>query len=257
MWESYQASHGNRQRSQWWSTEVGFQVGLVAITLAIVVLDLYFSYISFAVLFSVPLVLLATRAARLHHIWWYVGLFIIAIYAIYFIKYRVVNQHELDSLFNFRLFNRTFAALTLALLGVGTQAWLYWQHERSLLTYLDKNDEDEVNATAGVVGCIGLGLLITAIDFVSPANFNLPILFAVPLYLVSWLHDRRSLWITAFTLVGLTWVGAFLTPPPTIKGVEMYTIANRIVVTVALFSMAMILNWHIARIKNAEATHVN
>jgi hypothetical protein len=172
------------------------------------------------------------------------------------VKYLVVHPSEPLPVWSYRLFNRTFAALSIALLGVATQAWLYWQHERSLLTYLDQADEDEVNSTAGLVGCIGLGLLIAAIDFVSPANFNLPILFAVPLYLVSWLHDRRSIWIAAAAFVGLTWLGFFVTPPSTVRGLEFTFLVNRAIVSGSLIAMALVLSYQL-RVRPMDKSTAN
>jgi hypothetical protein len=244
---SYQLGGGNPLDGSMWPATSGPKFLAIAVFLALSALDLCLPNISFTVLFAVPLLLLVSRVAKIHHVWWYVALFVLATYMLYFVKYLLIYGRDPSTLWNFRLFNRTFAAVMLALLGIATQAWLYWQHERLLLTYLDQTDEDEVNATAGLVGCIGLGLLITAVDFVSPANFNLPILFAVPIYLVSWLRDRRSLWITALVLIGLTWIGYFLTPPATETGLEPYLMVNRMLVTTTLLLLAGILSWNIRR----------
>lgn len=245
---SYQVSSGEPQ--DWHFGLRSHSVKSIALLgfVALAVLDLSLANINWTALFAVPTLLLASRVSRIRDVWWYVILLVVAIYALYVVKYTLVHKQDIAWLLNYRLFNRTFAAFSIFLLGLATQAWLYWQNERSLLTYLDRSDEDEVNATAGLVGCIGLGLLITAIDFVSPANLNLPILFAVPLYLVSWLRDRRSLWITTILFIALTWVGYFVMFPATVVGIETYLIINRTLVTLALILMAIIMDWQLSRL---------
>lgn len=222
---------------------------LVAIGLFILIaaLDLCWPNVNFSMLFSVPLLLLARASGRVHWIWWYLALLVVSVYSIYFVKYQFIHQQSLPSLWNFRLFNRTFAVIMLTLLGIAAQAWIFWQYERTQLSYLDRSDEDEVNATAGLVGCVGLGLLITAIDFVSPANYNLPILFVVPLYLVSWLRNQRCLWAAAAIFICLTWIGFFLTPSSTVLGFEHYLIINRALVSLALVALSTTLSWLIWR----------
>jgi hypothetical protein len=242
---SCQISNGISRHGGVWQSENLSKLIAVAGIIAIAAVDLWLPQVSVAILFSVPLVILAGRNAKTQHIWWYIAFFVAVTYGIYFAKYLLVHSDDAALVWSFRLFNRTFLAITLALLGIAAQAWLYWQHERSLLTYLDQADEDEVNATAGFVGCIGLALIVTAIDFVMPANFNLSILFAVPLYLVSWLRNRRLIWLTAIVLVGLTWFGYVVTPRPTVPGVEFYTMINRSIVTSAILLLAGVLSWHV------------
>lgn len=209
--------------------------------------DLCLPYVNVSTLLCIPLILLLSQSRRSQHAWFYVATFIAALYLLYFLKYTIIHQQDLGSIVNHRLFNRTFAAIMMALLGVAAQAWHYWQHERSLLTHLDRVEEDEVNATTGIVGCIALGLLITVIDFFAPANLNLPILFAVPLYLVSWLQDRRSIWITAWMLIALTWIGFLVSVNTTDLGMQAYYVVNRSIVSVALLVLAAILTWRLPK----------
>jgi len=246
------AGGGNPHGDLTWVSNRSGKVIVTAVFLVFATLDLCLPNVSFAVLFSVPLLLVIGTGTRVQHVWWYVTIFVLATFSLYFVKYIVIYGDAPETLLNFRLFNRTFVAITLALLGVGAEAWLYWQRERSLLSHTDLTEEDEVNATAGLVGCISIGLLVAAVDFVSPANFNLPILYVVPLYLVSWLVDRKSIWIAAAALVALTWIGYFVTPPSTVLGLDHYFIVNRSLVTLTLMTMAVILDRRIASLQQSN-----
>lgn len=206
-------------------------------------LDLFVKYVNFTVLFCIPLVLLLGSVRNARYVWYYVGLVVVTVYTVYVLKQLILYGRDPSELLSYRIYNRTVAAIMVALLGVVAQAWLYWQHERTLLTYLDQDEEDEVNATAGVIACVGLGLLITAVDLFSPNNFNLPVLSVVPLYLVSWSRSRKALWTTAVTLIALLWFGYSMAPPPIETGYDYYIFINRLLVSLALVMEAGLLTW--------------
>jgi hypothetical protein len=163
------------------------------------------------------------------------------------LKNTAIGGQPVETLISFRLLNRTLVAVMLTLLSVCATAWQFWQYERTTLTSPEKVDEDELNATAGAVGCIGIGLMVIAADLFAPAKLNLPILLLVPLYLVSWQKSRRTLWGTAGLLIAMTWLGYFLSAIPAEPAVAGYLMINRLIVSAAILGAAGILSWRINR----------
>ena len=66
--------------------------------------------------------------------------------------------------------------------------------------------EQEVNATLAMLICALLVALIAVVDYFSPANFNLAILYPIPLFIAAWTGSRRLLWSMLATLLLLTLV---------------------------------------------------
>jgi hypothetical protein len=221
---------------------------------ALVVADLCLPYINISILYAIPFLVAIGASASCQRVWVHAAVFIAGVYLAYAIKYSAVAGLPAEGLLSFRLLNRTFVAIALALLGLCATAWQYWQHERLLLSNSEKGDEDEVNVTAGIIACVGIGLVLAAADLLAPARFNLPILLLVPLYLVSWQENQRSLWGTAAAMILLTWLGYFLLAAPSTAEGARYLTINRLVVSMALAFVAGLLSWRIAGRKMQAAS---
>jgi hypothetical protein len=220
-------------------------LGAYVLFAVLVALDLSLPKVSFAVLFALPLLVLASRTTGVRRIWPHVILLIVAIYASYYIKYRWLLVDEQLPLLSARLFNRTFAAVMLVLLAGTADAWFFWQRERAVLDSLERHDEDEVNSAAALIGCIGLASLVFVLDLICPADINAPIFFIVPLYLSSWVGKRRVLWLTAAAVIVLTLVGYLTSLPPNGTPGSIYLVVNRTMVVAAILIMTTILDFRL------------
>jgi len=223
-------------------------VSAYAFLAAIIALDLSVPKVNFSVLFSVPMLLLVSRTNGLQHVWIHVILVVCVIYASYYAKNRIVSADPEVSLMTFRLFNRTFSALVLAVLCSTAQTWRSWQQERRFLEPEERSEEDEVTSTAALILCVGLGLVITIIDLVIPPNFNMPILFIVPIYLSSWTGKTKTLWLTSGSLVIAAIAGFILGPSLDSGDVSSRNLMlNRTIVVVGILIMTMFLQFNMHR----------
>jgi hypothetical protein len=220
---------------------------LIASFLALVFVDLCLPNINVAILYAIPFLMAVSFARSRQRRWLYAAVYIAAVYLLYILKYAAIGGQPVQALLTFRLLNRTFVAIALALLGLCATAWNLWQRERSFLHLQEKAEEDEVVATAGVIGCIGLGLIVAAAEMFAPAKLNLPILLLVPLYLVSWLESKRMLWYVVAAMIAVTWLGYFLTLAPVDADLAKSLAVNRLIVSAALLGVAGLLSRGIER----------
>lgn len=230
----------------------GPQIVAYLLFIAASIVDVCSPKISSVSFFAVSFLILAHHAKNGKQIWAYTLFFIVAVYTLYFIKYGIVLRDLHVPLWGFRLYNRTLAAIMYVLLSIAVQAWIYWQKERRWLDHLDRRDEDEINATTGMIGSVSLGLLILAVDCIAPLGYNLPVLFALPLYLASWANDRRALWLTTAMLILLIILGYFIYPSMAEPGLLPYAFANRVVIGSMLVVMTFVLQ---LGMKPEEAGH--
>src|SRR5262249_36189073 len=75
-------------------------------------------------------------------------------------------------------------------------------------------------ALAGVV-------LLAVIDFLTPANVILPLLYGVPLLALGPLRSRALLWGTALACALATFAAYFWGSPPAVLGVQTVALVNR------------------------------
>ena len=220
-----------------------------------VCLDLAIPKVSFAVLFSVPMLLLASRSTGPRHFWIHLLIVVVVIYGSYYAKYRIVSGDEQIALTSFRLFNRTFSAISLAVLCGVIKSWRSWQRERHFLDPHEQVEEDEVNSTAAPILCIAIGGIITLIDSLVPARFNVPILFIVPIYISSWAGNYKVLWLTAGALVFATIVGFFVGPAINLADASPANLlVNRTIVVAAILIMTGFLHFEMYRKKHRSAS---
>ena len=109
-----------------------------------------------------------------------------------------------------------------------------------------QHEEDETDETLAVLVGVGLMAIIALADFLSPANYNLAILYLVPLFLCAWTRSRRLLWGMLAVALVLTVVGFICGPPTTSTDTTMTRmIVNRTLAGFVLALLAVLLHFQI------------
>ena len=178
--------------------------------MAIAILDLRTRLLSPGIIYLVPLVLV-TRALRPRDFWLLTASLVVLVYTGYYF-----GPHRSDDVgfFQFRLINRTLTAVAILLSGTRLTRWR---------AQLAAND-DSGGAELGGIGAnrsqthdlLLSALLVTCTfiaDLLTPVNYNLPVLYAVPLIILAVLDVPRLLW-AAFAVAALCSVVGYIFSPP-------------------------------------------
>jgi hypothetical protein len=224
---------------------------LLVIVVVIVALDVFSPYVSFAILFAIPLVLLA-QSGRVRLMWGTTAVFVALTYLQYFLKYTLYPPNTGPQFVNFRLLNRTLLAVMMCLLGVALEYWARKGVEPPVAPEsLPPEQSDrfrEMSRTFDVMLAVVifpvLVIVIAATDLFSPANFNFPVLYTLPLFLCAWTRNRTLLWIVLITVLGLTAIGYSFGPPATVRG-NTNAPLNRILATFVMVAVTTMLHFWI------------
>ena len=107
-------------------------------------------------------------------------------------------------------------------------------------------EENETDETLAILIGAGLIVVIAVVDLFLPANYNLAILYVVPLFLCAWSRSRRLLWGMLATLLVLSVVGFFVGPSVISMHVQAgYMAGNRILAALATTLVAVLLHFQI------------
>ena len=199
-----------------------------------------------SILYAVPLVVLA-HAGYANKLRWVTVALVVIIYAIYFGKlllYPIPSSNPFD----YRLVNRTFVVVAICMLEVLLKLRVSTDGLRGDVELSEslRHEEDETDETLAILLGASLTAAIALADFFSPANYNLAILYMVPLFLCAWTRSRRLLWGMLAAALVLTVVGFLCGPPTTNVHVRLeYMIINRVLVALAMMLLAVLLHFEI------------
>jgi hypothetical protein len=226
---------------------------LLAITLTIVIVcgDFLTSDINFSILYILPL-LVISRMHRPRAVWqWAVALSVLT-FAGYFAGVRGAEINSWQDLVNFRLVNRAMMAATL----MASAALIHIQiglreliDRRARLVHASAEEEhafDQILASfdrfATTILCLVLIGLVTLTDVLTPPQFNIPILFALPLVASARIQQRWIVWAIVPLLLLMSVVGLYLGPKPLPTHIKDAMIINRIFASLVLIGVAAILH---------------
>jgi hypothetical protein len=195
-----------------------------------------------AVLYVVPL-LLITFSGSPSSVSRAVKWFVLLNYAGYFVKNTIAPPFPEESYFDFRLVNRTILAGTLFVMGRALQNWMIWKREQAdpELPAAFKNQDREIGETLAILCCAPLILAIAAIDFLAPANYNIAILYPVPLFICVWTRSRWLPWAMLAALLVLTAAAFTLGPASTWPGSEFELAKNRMLAVICMVAVTAFL----------------
>ena len=167
----------------------------------------------------------------------------------------VFNPAEGEAaLFNYRLMNRTFVAAMILAIARVLQLWIRWRDEQSdpELPASFRYEERQIGATFALLAAGLLVALIAAVDFLSPANFNLAILYVLPLFICGWTQSRRFLWSTLAVLLVLTILAFLFRAQATVNEPGLSLQRNRLLAAASMCIVATILHFWMDPFPHAE-----
>ncbi|MBI3836485.1 MAG: hypothetical protein HY288_00950 [Planctomycetia bacterium] len=217
----------------------------------IAILDFCTPRTNFSVLYVAPLVLLAQSGAMKSG-WRIAGLLVLLTYGIYILK-NAINPSEGGHLFDYRLVNRTFVAVMIVVMSQVLRLWIRWreeQHDAEISEDFRRQDQ-EISATFAMLCCAPLIVLIALTDFLTPANFNWPILYSIPLFACGWTRSRPLLWSMLILLLVLA-AAAFIwgAQPSTDAGVALQR--NRMLAGLGMTIVTLMLHYWLGREKPGD-----
>jgi hypothetical protein len=219
----------------------------LALMAALFVADLFSPGASLSILFPVPLILLM-RAGYIRQLRWMTVVVIGLVFAAHFIKNGLMPGAS-GVLSDYRLVNRALIAVAIAALGMLLEfrvATDFLRGDWEMPEYF-RREEDEIDETLAVLTGVLLVAATAIVDFISPANYNLAVLYLLPLFLCVWIRSRRLLWGMFGLALVLTCAGYVLGPAPTVHLEVLPT--NRILTVVAFAFVTVLLHFRIPTLR--------
>jgi len=231
--------------------------GLIA---AIAVADFLSKGATLPVAYAVPLILIV-RAGYTAHLRSAALLLIFLAYAVYFAK-QLARGHtppEHDPL-DFRFVNHTFAAVMIGALAMLLKLRASAHSHRADLKLAEaelsakvRAAEDHSDAKVALLIAAALTVEIAIADIISPANYNLAILYMVPLFLCAWTRQRRLLWVMLAAALILNPVGYLLGPTSTHVLLWWGIPVNRVLTALVTMAVAVLLHFRIDALGRANS----
>lgn len=234
-----------------------------AIITAVGAVDLLSSNVNLAILYALPVVIAAQSGQRLL----VVSMALIAIcltYLGYFVGPRAEHNATIAEMFrNYRFFNRTLCVATL--LSITGVAFLYMNVHSKLEAHRaepgsgdgDRNVYNEVlrffeQLTATLVTAL-LIVCVAVMDWFAPREFNLAILYVVPLVSLIWVNSRKLLWGVFVVLLVCTFAGFAMDRFGTMDmTVAPHLLRNRFLAAVVLLGCTALLHFAMGSHGRAE-----
>ncbi|HTU24011.1 MAG TPA: hypothetical protein VMF30_01360 [Pirellulales bacterium] len=198
-----------------------------------------------SILYAIPLTVLACYG-QLRALRWVTLLAITLTCITYFIKYQVYPPDGAQFL-NFRIINRAAVAIMLWLLSKVLGLWFETEAHRQEPLWSDdfERAHHQISSTLGMLIAMPTVVLIAMVDGLTPANFNVAVLYTVPLVTCAWVRSERLLW-TMFLLLQVLAFGGLYWGPPSTQPLPAYgPLQNRCLFGVMMFIIACLLHYWI------------
>ncbi len=224
------------------------------LVLWIAIVDLFWEGTTVAILYIAPLVLMAQTGA-LQRYWRTVSPMVLLTFGVYTLKYLIYRKPTDPGFIDIPFYNRALVAVTLLAMGKVLQLWVTWRAEQSEpeIPASSRYQDQQISSTFALLSCAPLVAVIAVVDYLSPANLNLAILYPIPLFICGWTRSRRLLWGILFLLLALTFFGFWFGAPATSANVGFAMHRNRILVALVLLTVTTILLYWLSR-EEVDAT---
>jgi hypothetical protein len=208
----------------------------------IAIVDLCWPRTNLAILYVVPLLLIASWG-DLKSLRRTVSLIVVLTFAVYFLKNTLMSGISIDSYFDYRLANRTMVGIMIVAMGQVLRKWIVWLREQPDLELpaAFRDQDQEISETLAILCCAPLIAVIAAIDFLAPANYNLAILYPIPLFICGWTRKGRLAWAMLGVLLILTVATYEWGTPPTGDGSASHFVRNRVLAALGMICVTTIL----------------
>lgn len=217
---------------------------------AIAIADFTTTSFNFAILYLLPLLLLS-RLQRPGLLWrWTIVLTVLSLLG--YLDGQHFSIRNWRELLNYQMANRVMEIATLllsaALLHIQIGLRELIDRRARLVQASDAEEQvfDQIIASfdrfATTLLCIVLIILVTLTDVLTPPQFNIPILFSLPLVASARIQQRWIIWVTVPMLVLLAGAGLYLGPRPVPLHLKDAMIVNRMIACLVLIGIAIILH---------------
>jgi hypothetical protein len=211
-------------------------------------------YVNLTSLYFIPLILCARSFSR-RTVYLMAALLVTLTYGIYFFKISR-QQPVVHASIWYRLINRTMVAVSLCITAGLLGAWAGVRRGQERRGDVEEADietpiDRAVRSLRRIIVlmlCFMLIVCIFATDLMTPKQFNLPILYALPLIVAAWAESRRVLWTLLPILVACTWIGFAVSPAATVQTTLPhqtlldYLLTNRLLACLAQVGIALMLH---------------
>ena len=238
----------SRRSAGWLSRAVitGLIVGIIA---AVALADISLRPLNLASLYMIPMILGAQHYRRSSSVLWLAIVLILLNYVGLGAAYSFHAQH----LARFRIINRGFIAMALAISALLAVFYIrirdYWQARQALLA---PNDEEASlllqafqmfeDITSCILAAVFAGITFW-IDIQLPEEYNLAILYLVPLAVLALTRNRWLLWSATPILLALAYFGFIMGPRGSTPDIDEWVVqANRAVAAAAIVLAAILFH---------------
>lgn len=214
----------------------------------IAVMDLCISRTNFSVLYVAPLVLKA-QSGQLHNWLRAAGKLVFLVYFVYIAKNLITPGESGSTIFDYRLVNRTMVALMILVMSRVLQTWSEWrklQNDPDLPeVYLSR--EQSVGTLFAAIFSVPMLATLAVLDYWSPADYNIAILYPVPLLICGFTNSRKLLWSLLAVLLVMTFV-LFEIGESASQPEHYYSLLrNRVLASLAMIVVTLVLHMWMGR----------
>ncbi|MGN6506946.1 MAG: hypothetical protein ACTHM6_15430 [Tepidisphaeraceae bacterium] len=222
-------------------------IGLAAALTAIpVVIDLFTTGVNAPMLYIFTLLVLANAGLR-RYLWPYAVLataLTLSLYIYHFGKPVLSTPHVA---LTWRLVNRLMVAFSICITTTALYLWLGMKERLNRFsnqladqtTFMEL--ADSLLHLFGNVICIALILCILAIDLCTPGEFNLPLLYALPIVIGRWMGSPRLLWLAMPLIIAASIVGYLLGAPANVQPDWFSRITTNRVLAIFVMSTSILI----------------
>ena len=226
----------------------------IVIACSIAAVDLFTYHLNWPALYLVPL-LMVEQLGRRRALWQAAAVLVVLTFAGYFFGFRAPGQRAIWDMLDVRLANRVLVAAAIVLVTAILHLGLLererrrrrgiWPHDPDGAAY-----EQVVLSISRLVSPMIAAILVIVLlvsDAQASAEYNVAILFWLPLVILARPGSRTLLWSGLTILIAATMFGLRTGTVPSDRAVMTDLLLNRALVCAAMIGVAAILHHNIAR----------
>jgi hypothetical protein len=226
-----------------------FVAAATLFALAVATADLLTYHVNLPIVYIVPL-LLVERAGSRRLLWQAAALLVALTFAGYFAGRHPDGAEPWQALGGARFANRAMAALALLAAAGVLHAGITMRERARAARHLWPHDPDGLSYDRAVLSInrvlapVLAVLLIVALfvsDAVSQAEYNIAVLYALPLVILARTRSRAAIWVGLPVLLAATMLGIWVGPAPA-PGNLRNLVLNRLLVCLAMATVTVLLH---------------
>jgi hypothetical protein len=217
--------------------------------LVVALVDLLTYHVNLPIVYIVPL-LLVERVGSRRLLWQTAAVLVALTFAGFFFGRHPQGIDPWQTLAGARFANRVMAALTLLAASGVLHAGIAMRERARAARHVWPHDPDGLSYARAVLSInrvlapVLAALLVAALflsDAASQAEYNIAVLYALPLVILARTRSRAAIWLGLPVLLAATVSGIWVGPPPQRDHVSNLVL-NRLLVCVAILAVAVLLH---------------